>query len=86
MKAPKNRKGPWNLAAHTGSDSLRNLKQILPSNPALSIPLIDPALVRCRWDEEDRRLEKLWKDTGREIHRLALECHRAGVNEQIERL
>jgi hypothetical protein len=86
MKAPKNRKGPWNLAAHTGSDSLRNLNQILPSNPALSIPLIDPALVRCRWDEEDRRLEKLWKDTGREIHRLALECHRAGVKEATGRI
>ena len=33
-----------------------------------------------------RRLEKLFKDTGLEIHRLALERHRAGVKEQIERL
>ena len=79
-------KSPCCLAARTGADSRKNLNSNLPSNPALSIPLIDPALVRCRWDEEDRRLEKLWKDTGREIHRLALECHRAGVKEATGRI
>lgn len=77
------RKSP---CANTGRDSLENLSLTLPSNPPLSIPLIDPVLVRCRWEDEDRRLEKLWKDTGREIHRLALERHRAGVKEQIERV
>lgn len=71
------------LGGNRGSDSQKNLTPTLPSNPALSIPLIDPALVRRRWDEEERRLEKLFKDTGREIHRLALEHHRAGVKEQI---
>ncbi len=77
---PKKRKS---LCANTGRDSLQNLSLTLSSNPALSIPLIVPALVRRRWDEEERRLEKLWKDTGREIHRLALERHRAGVKEKI---
>ena len=69
-----------------GQDSRKNLNSSLLSNPALSIQLIDPALVLRHWDEEDRRIEKLWKDTGREIHRLALECHRAGVKEATERL
>jgi hypothetical protein len=83
---PENRKSPCCLADRTGADSRKNLNLNVPSNPALSIPLIDPALVRCRWDEEDRRLEKLWKDTGREIHRLALERHRAGVKEATGRI
>jgi len=77
---PEKRKS---LCANTGRDSLQNLFITLSSNPALSIPLIVPALVRRRWDEEERRLEKLWKDTDREIHRLALERHRAGVKEKI---
>jgi len=74
------------LGWRRGQDSRKNLNSILPRNQPMSIPLIDPALVRCRWDEEDRRLEKLWKDTGREIHRLALECHRAGVKEATGRI
>ena len=77
------RKSP---CANTGPDSLQNLPHTLSNNPLMSIPLIDPALVRRRWDEEERRLEKLFKDTGLEIHRLALERHRAGVKEQIERV
>ena len=80
---PETGKSPCCLAARTGADSRKNLNSNLPSNPPMSIPLIDPALVRRRWDEEERRLEKLFKDTGREIHRLALEHHRAGVKEQI---
>ena len=75
MKAPKNRKGPWNLAAHTGSDSLRNLNQILPSNPALSIPLIDPARVFRGWLREAVRLARLAASTGRAIHAKALQRH-----------
>lgn len=80
---PEKQKSPCCLAAHTGADSRKNLNPKLSSNPVLSIPLIVPALVRRRWDEEERRLEKLWKDTDREIHRLALERHRAGVKEKI---
>lgn len=74
------------LGWRRGQDSRKNLNPTLPNNPLMSIPLIEPALVRRRWDEEERRLEKLFKDTGREIHRLALERHRAGVREETGRL
>lgn len=80
---PEKRK---NLGGNRGSDSQENLPLTLSSNPPMSIPLIDPSLVRRRWEDEDRRLEKLFEDTGREIHRLALERHRSGVKEQIGRL
>jgi hypothetical protein len=80
---PDSRKSP---CANTGRDSVRNLNPILPSNPALSNALINPALLRRCWDEEDRRLEKLWQNTGREIHRIALENHRAAVEEKTRRL
>jgi hypothetical protein len=83
MNAPEKRKGP---GGNRGADSRKNLNSNLPSNQPMSIPLIDPALVRRRWDEEERRLEKLFKDTGREIHRLALERHRAGVKEATGRI
>lgn len=83
MSAAPKRK---NLGCNRGSDSCNNLHTNLPNGQPMSIPLIDPALVRRRWDDEERRLEKLFKATGLEIHRLALERHREGVREKTGRL
>jgi hypothetical protein len=77
------RKSP---CANTGNDSSKNLHPTMRSHQLMSILLIDPAFVRCRWEDEDRRLEKLWKDTGRKIHRLAWVRHRSEAKEQIGRL
>ena len=79
----KKRKSP---RANTGNDSSKNLLPTMRSHQLMSILLIDPALVRRRWDDEERRLEKLVKDTCLEIHRLALERHREGVREKTGRL
>ena len=78
------RKSP---CANTGPDSLQNLPPTLSNNPPMSIQRSrSGARILCGWHEEDRRLEKLFKDTGREIHRLALERHRAGVKEATGRI
>jgi hypothetical protein len=66
------RKSP---CANTGRDSLRNLKPTLPSNPALSIPPIDPARVFRGWLREAVRLARLAASTGRAIHAKALQRH-----------
>ena len=69
-----------------GQDSRNNRPTLSSNKCSMSILPIDPALARCRWEDEDRRLEKLFEDTGREIHRLALERHREGVREKTGRL
>ena len=38
------------------------------------------------WVREAQRLHKLWMETGREIHAIALKRHLAGIREQIGRL
>ena len=66
------RKGP---GGNRGADSRENLLQTLPSNPALSIPPIDPARVFRGWLREAVRLARLAASTGRAIHAKALQRH-----------
>jgi hypothetical protein len=42
------RKSPLNLAAHTGWNSWRTPDQVIPCNPALSIPPVNQAQI-CVW-------------------------------------
>jgi hypothetical protein len=80
------RKSPWNLAAHTGWDSLRNLNPSLQSNQALSIQRSrSGAQILAGWVNEAKRLHKLARDTGREIHALALQRQLEAIADQIGR-
>jgi len=79
-------KSPWNLAAHTGWDSLRNLNTILPSNPAMSIQRSrSGARIVAGWVNEANRLHKLARDTRREIHNLALQRQLEAIADYIGR-
>ena len=59
--------------------SLENSSANLPSNPALSIPLIDPALVFRGWLREAIRLARLVASTGETRHAQALVRHLEAV-------
>ena len=74
------------LCANTGSDSLRNLKPTLPSNPALSIQRSrSGARILHGWMDEAKRLHKLARDTRREIHDLALQRQLKAIADHIGR-
>ena len=86
MNSLEKRKGPWNLAAHTGADSGKNLNQTLPSDATLSIQRSRyGARILHGWMNEAKRLHKLARDTKREIHDLALQRHLEAVADQVWR-
>jgi len=64
--------------ANTAPDSLQNLPQTLPSNPALSIPPVDLTQV-CVWLREAIRIAREAVSTGRACDMLALVRHLEGI-------
>jgi hypothetical protein len=82
----KLRKSPWNLAARTGWNSRRILTHTSTSNHSMSIHHARSiAKMLFGWVREAQRLHKLWMETGREIHAIALKRHLAGIAEYIWR-
>jgi hypothetical protein len=83
MKPLDKRKSP---CANTGRDSLLNLSHRSPSNPVLSIQRSrSGAEIIFAWIHEAKRLHKLARDTGRDIHDLALQRHLEAVADHIGR-
>jgi hypothetical protein len=82
----KLRKSPWNLAAHTGWNSRRILPHLSSSNHSMSTHRARSIVkIIFGWVREAQRLHKLWMETGREIHAIALKRHLAGIAEHIWR-
>lgn len=80
----KKRKSPCCLAAHTGADSCQNLKETSSSYHSMSIYRARSiAKIILGWVREAQRLHKLWMDTRREIHAIALQRHLTGLGEQM---
>lgn len=80
----KKRKSPCCLAAHTGWNSRRILTHPSSINHSMSIHRARSiAKIILGWVREAQRLHKLWMDTGREIHAIALQRHLTGFGEQM---
>ena len=80
------RKSPWNMAAHTGWNSDRILSHLSSSNHSMSTHRARSiAKIIFGWVREAQRLHKLWMETGREIHAIALKRHLTGIAEHIWR-
>ena len=83
MNAPEKRKSP---CANTGEVSLAKQKKNLQNNPALSIQRSRyGAQILHGWMNEAKRLHKLARDTGREIHDLALQRQLEAIADHIGR-
>jgi hypothetical protein len=82
----KVRKSPCCLVAHTGWNLDRVLPYLSTSNHSMSTHRARSiAKIIFGWVREAQRLHKLWMETGREIHAIALKRHLAGIAEHIWR-
>ena len=84
LTSSEKRKNPCCLAAHTGWNSRRILPHPSSSYHSMSMHRSQSgASIILGWVKEAQRLHKLWMETGREIHAIALKRHLAGFGEQM---
>ena len=83
LTSPEKRRNP---CANTGWNSHKILRLRSSSNYSMSIHRARSiAKIVFGWVREAQRLHKLWIETGREIHAIALKRHLAGIAEHIWR-
>ncbi len=83
LTSPEKRK---RLCANTGWNSHKILIHLSTSNQSMSTHRARSiAKIIFGWVSEAQRLHKLWMETGREIHAIALKRHLAGIAEHIWR-